>query len=819
MPMMHLRLALRDTLRRPIFAATIILTLAIAIGSTIAAFAFIDAAFLTPLPVRDQDRLITLDAQNPRAGFVSAQWPVPWTALLQLGERRHAFAGLTGYVNVGPYPFAARDGDHVVHINRSSVAGNFFEVLGTRPQLGRLLRPEDDVLGAPDVVVLSDALWRHEFGADSTIVGRVIYFAREPHRVIGIAPPQFSFPAGTDAWAPVVPEFDNRFGIRVDSMTFYLVGRLAPGVTRQTARLEFEAVLRATVPTSAIYAYERGVGMPLPLTGSVTRFADVVLGADVRPGVIVVFAAVALVLVIACSNVAGLLLARGLSRASELSVRRALGASRRQIANLLLTESALLALTGGVLGLALAFGLLRAAIAFAPSGLPMIATAHIDPAVLAFAGAVTLLSALAFGLVPALRGANEAPQDVLRGSRTVTGSLVTQIARRTLVAAQVALALVVLSGAVLLGRTLNALQTTPLGFDPKHLLFFRPDILLPASKTDTAVYTQLDRMIESLGERTAEMPGLGPVTSSLFLPFSAGRPWIKYEVDGRPASGAQTHSQFALDDYFGVMHIPVLHGRALSRTDDAHAPLAVVVNDAFARQTWPGQDALGHRIHFDTDSASVWYTVVGIVGDDRFNDLSAPPPPTIYANPRQAGPRLPDDWYVIRTTGDPTHAERSLERTIESMGHAFGMSATVTGDSLLDARLARPRALAALFSSLAATALLLAAIGLFGVLSAYVRERRREIAVRSALGASPAQLRALVLTQTLAMGVAGLACGLPLALGGSHVLRAMVSDVRPPDLWTIGAIAVVLVAVVAGAAYLPMVRAARVDPRTALAAD
>ncbi|HXB27908.1 MAG TPA: ADOP family duplicated permease [Gemmatimonadaceae bacterium] len=800
---MNLRLALRDMVRRPTFAAAIILTLTISLGATIAAFAFIDAVFLTRLPVRDQDRLVVMTAKD--ASLVGEFGVTPETRT-QLVQRRRAFSDVTAFISWGPYPFAVRDGNHVAHLSRSAVAGNFFDVLGARAELGRLLRPEDDIIGAPQTVVLSDRLWRRDFGADSTLVGRVLYFAREPHRVVGIAPPEFAYPAGTDAWTAAVPEFDTRFGESVDSLPFFLVGRLLPGVSQNAARAELEAVLRLVLPTSQLFATWKIRGLPLPLNGSVTPFTDIVLGTELRPALIVLFAAVLLVLAIAWANIAGLLLGRGLARAPELAIRRALGASRRQIAEYLLVESALLAGIGGVLGFAFAVLLIHGAIAFAPSGLPMISTAHIDPVVLVFALGITLLAPIAFGLAPAMRGATRADTN-----RSVIGGPVTRLARHALVAAQVALALVVLSGAALLGRTLARLETTSLGFDPTHLLFFKPDILAAADKSDTAINTRMGRTIQDLNL---------PITSSYVLPFSGAIPGAPYTLDGQstPPAGQSPEvlCTYALDDYFRLMGIPLLRGRSLSRTDDRGALPVAVVNAAFARKAWPDQDALGHRIHFRGDlQRDRWWTVVGVAADTRFTDVSGPPTETVYLNPRQIE-WDPDYWYVLRTD-HPERAERPLQQAIESANPAFGISRAVTGSRLLDTRLARPRALAALFTALSATALLLAAVGLFGVLSGYIRERRREIAVRSALGASPAQLGALVLAQTLTMSVAGIACGLPLALGGSRALRAMVSDVQAPDVLTIIAVAIVLIGIVAAAAYGPTVRASRVDPRTALA--
>jgi putative ABC transport system permease protein len=276
------------------------------------------------------------------------------------------------------------------------------------------------------------------------------------------------------------------------------------------------------------------------------------------------------------------------------------------------------------------------------------------------------------------------------------------------------------------------------------------------------------------------------------------------------------HFEYALDDYFGVMGIPLRRGRSFTSRDDGRSQPVAVVSEAFAEQAWPSGDAIGHRVRFAIDSGTDrWWTVVGVVADDRYDELAVPPHPTVYMTPRQAP--YGDPWYVVRTQRDPARAVTLLERAIEGTDSDFGISRSVSGADLLATRLARPRALAALLGALSATALLLTAVGLFGVLSAFVRERRREIALRSALGASPARLRALVLTQTLGVAAAGVACGLPLSVAGAHILRAIVSDVRPVDVLTVAAVAVVLLAVVAAAAYGPIVRASRVDPRSALA--
>jgi putative ABC transport system permease protein len=815
-----LRLVLRDLRRRPMFAATVVLTLAIGIGATTAAFALIDAVFLTRLPVRDQGRVVGMWPRDPR-GFL-AQWPVPWGIQQRLIDRRRAFSGVAAYRFNEPYGFAARTGDRTVHVAVTAVDGHFFDVLGVHPELGRLIRPDDDVPGGPDLVVLSDHVWRADFGADAAILGRLIFFAGGWHRVIGVAPPEFSYPVGTTVWTAVVREWRRMNGGAPDSIGFLLVGRLRPGVSRTQAREDFEAVLRSYPATNALYTEGANPVRAMPTTGTVEPYADLVLGRDLRPGVIILFVAVALVLVIACTNVAGLLLARGIARENELAVRSALGATQARLAGHLLTESAVLGTVGGLLGLAVAVALINAAVAFAPDNLPMIATAHLDPTVLLFAAITTASSVILFGLTPAVHGARRGTSDVLRaGSRSVTGSPLTRLTRRALVAAQLALALVVLSGAGLLGRTLARLERMDLGFDPAHLLFFRMDVLLPSrAMSDSAFDARIAAARDRLAQRLPTTRGFGGLTTTLSLPFSGVAESVPVAVDEEAATPANPKVQldYALDDYFGVMGIPLRQGRSFTRLDDKTAAAVVVISESFARQAWPGQDPIGHRVRFAGDQVvGRSWTVVGIAADVRYDDLAAAPRPTVYLTPRQTPPS--DPWYVVRTRGDPARAVDQLEQAIERVDPVFGLARNTSGAALLDARLARPRALTALLTALSGTALLLAAIGLFGVLSTFVRERRREIAVRSALGATPARLRALVLTQTLAVGAAGLACGLPLAVGGSHILHVMVRDVRPTDALTVSVAAVVLLAVVAVAAYVPVVRAAQVDPRTALSGE
>jgi putative ABC transport system permease protein len=816
------RVSLRDLRRRPTFAAAVVLTVAVGIAAATGAFALVDAVFLTPLPVRDQGQLMVLSGATPPdwAG-VNVPWAVPWELRQLLDERRRVFAGVTAYRTPEPYPYEARDGGRTLHVEKTAVAGNFFEVLGVKPVLGRLIDPGDDVPGGPDVTVLSNELWQREFGGDRNVIGRLIFFAGAPRRVIGVAPPEFDYPAGTNVWVPTVEESYARWRFPPDDFGFFLVARLQEGVASHAAQREFEAALQAYKPP-AKFTETWGWGA-VPSGGRAEPYTDVVMGHEVRPGVIVLFSTVLLVLVIACSNIAGLLLARGIARSEELRVRIALGATRWQLVTPLLSEAGVLALGGAIIGLAIATALVRAAVTLAPPDLPMLATAHLDVRVLAFAATITIGSILAFGLAPAFRATRASAASPLRGvARSVTGDRAISLMRRLVVAGQVALTVVVLTGAALLGRSLAQLQSVPLGFDPTHLLYFRPDYMVPSAVSrDSAFDKRYVGFLRLLPDRLAATPGLGRMTTSLDLPFSgeaqSGPYILEGETPGSQEGGRIVQGDHALDDYFGVIGTPIVRGRTIRRTDDAHAPPAVVVNSAFAKLAWPGQDPIGRRIRFPHDSIERWWTVVGVAADTRYSDPGKPPGPTVFTSERQ-GPWL-DPWYVVRTRLDPRSAVAVLDRAIQSADPSFGLSQTKTGPQLLSARLARPRALATLFAGLAGTALFLAALGLFGILAAYVSERRREIAIRSAIGATRAQVRHLVLVQTLAVAGVGVACGIPMAFAAAHLLGEMVRDVRPLDALTLGAVGSILLSFVGMATYGPMVRATRVDARTALAAD
>ncbi len=820
-----LRLALRELRRRPTFAAAVVVTLAVAIGATTAAFALVDAVFLTRLPVRDQDRLVVMWSLKPDISQFP-RWPIPWDMRPIMLQQSNALTNIATYYFGGPSATGARYGERTVQLSATAVSGNFFDVLGVQPGFGRLLHADDDLAGAAPVVVISDRAWHQQFGADPQVIGRLLLLDGLLQRIIGVAPPEFGFPARTDAWIPVVGEMYAANGsTNMDGFGAYFVGRLNPGHTAAEARSALTAALRSYQPTPhVIQAWG-----DLPKTGMAGSYTDDVLGHEVRPSVVTLFAAAALVLIIACTNVAGLLVARGLAGARGLALRAALGASRIQLIVHGLTESVLLGVAGGLVGIGLAAVLIRGAVALAPPQLPMIATARLNGGVLAFATMIVLLAAIGCGLWPAVRETRGQPYDLLRsGVRSVGAGAAAGIFRRALVAAQVALTLVVLSGAGLLSHTVTTLKHVTLGYDPSHLVFLRTDFIGPlsAAPRDSAWLRFWDAFPDRLAQQLRQAVGSGALSFTTRLPLSGGpqQGVVSVALDTRSGERdpwQQVYYDDVLDDYFGTMGIAIRRGRGFTRQDDRHSEPVVVVSESFARRAWPRQDPIGHRLRINdqiTGGVYVplqhpWHTVVGVVPDIRYDDLIGPPRPTMYTTFRQK-PR--DGWFIRRTPSDPSRVTGAITAAVAATDPNWAVSELTTGPTVVADRLARIRAMMTLFSGLAGTALFLAALGLFGVLATYVRERRGELAVRSALGASANRLRALVVRQTLGVAALGIGCGIPLALLAAETLRRLVSDVQPTNAATVAGISGLLLLVVAGATYGPMVRAAGVDPATAL---
>jgi putative ABC transport system permease protein len=787
----EMRIAIRALLRARTFTITTVLILGIGIGMAAAMVSVFRSVLVTGLPVRDQNEVVVLwTYRDPAVEFGTVR-----KHLDAVRENSRTLAAVAGVVHWNAASAPLLDGDRPIVMNRTLVTPNFFEVLGSRPYLGRLLNADD---AEARVMVLSYAAWRREFGGDPTIIGRQL---TEPYQfwrytVVGVAPPGLDYPAGVSFWIPLWPNSDQQ--------SVYAVVRLAPGGTAEQARAEFFASVSRQAPE-------------LKLVGAkAVPFAEVVLG-DVRPVLGALTAAAMLLLLIACVNVGNLLLLRATSRAQELAIRRALGATVGDIARQSLLESALLGVAGGSLGLACADVLRRALLAFAPSQLPRADVIELSGAPIAIAVAVTLGAIVVFGVLPAVIIARSRNATMLRmDARSGRESPSRRRARRLLVASQVALALMMLSGAALLGRSLARLQRLDLGYTPSELSILA--MSLPA-----ATYTEPSQWYplgEAVMQRWRGVAGVTSVTPIMIPPFIGPNVFVgrvdlegqgKAEREGNPFVPMEVGNE----DYFRTMGIPILRGRGMLATDRENAPPVAVVSETIARRLWAGEDPIGKRIQYWSADSTSWRTVVGVAGDIHFRSLREATP-TIYMSWRQAYWQM---QFAVRTAEPLEVLLPALRRAVREVDPRFTLWDARTMDDLLAAPLAQPRMSAVLMGGFGLVALLLAAIGLYGVMASIVREQTREIGIRMALGATAQRVRRAVLGDALAVCGIGAAVGIAGTLFTSGLLARLLFEVSPTDPIALGSACVVLLIVAVLASYVPARWATRIDPASALRAD
>lgn len=810
--------AMRMLRRYPALTLGIVLTLALAIGVTAATFGIANAIWFQRLPVRDQARLVVLtvhDASRP-----ASMGPTSLTNgfLDTLRASAPAFSSLGRVYIAGPTPFAARYGGRLTSLTSTAVGGELFDVIGARPELGRLLRPADDSVGSPPAVVLSDSAWRSEFGADSQTVGRTLAIEGMDARIVGVAARGFDYPEGTNAWVSI-DQIERPFGQAgaPEGGFFNLVGRLREGATPDQARAEFAAV-------AGRYASPM-MGAARSRVTTVSPYADVVIG-KTRPVLLVVAAAVLLVLCVACVNVAGLLLARGVDRAPELAVRAAIGASRGRLVVQLLTESVLLAALGGALGTAVGAGLLRLGVRLAPPDWPRLDQVRFNGTVIVFAIAVTTVAVLLFGLAPALSAARANLEGELRaGGARATGDRRTSRLRHGVVVAQIALGVVILAGAGLVGRSFVHIEDIDLGFQPRQQLIAGLELMVPPT-TDTAEMAREDARFSTLVRESVEglaaMPGVLGVTTTTVEPFSDVGLSSHYLVEGQPPDAASHNPlvdwDIAARGYFQALGMRLVRGHLFGPADASGGAPVAVVSQGFARTAWPGQNPIGRRLSLGlSNTHRTWHTVVGEVADTRFRGLTAEPRPAVYVPPTGKG--FQGVWLTVRTRGDPTSLLPMVTRIVRGIDPDAGIRKVETGASLLSGQMARARALALTLGILAGTVLLLATLGVFALLATLVRGRTHEIGVRMALGASEKNIRSLVVMHALRMGAVGAVIGLMLALAGTRVLRAQLYKVSATDPLTMSAVLILFIGAVLLAAYLPTRRAVHVDPLVALRSE
>jgi predicted permease len=789
-----LRYGLRALWNAPAFAATAVLTLAVGIGANAAIFSAVRTVLLDPLPFFQPDRIVRVYHANPAnavvRGVVSEPDFLDWKRASQTASPMAGFWYVDGLSGIDLTGTGSPE-----RLSSTLVTDGFFETLGARPLLGRTLIDDDQVAGRNRVVVISHGLWTRRFASDPSIVGRKITLNKDPFEVVGVMPADFTYPSGRriDVWIPLSYFGPDQIG-RVRAARFMaVIARLRPGVTEVQFRDEVSAIAERLSQQ-----YPENVGW----TSVTTAPIEETLVGEVRTPLLVLMAAVGMLLLIACVNIAGLLLARASAREAELAVRAALGAGRARIARQLATESLTLALLGGAAGVALAYGAIRAFAAWGGTDLPRPATLRIDPIVLAFSLGLSVLSGLLFGVFPAMRASRSLEQSLRSGGRTSAGGAGQRL-RSALVVVEVALAVVLVAGAALAAKSLVRLLAVDPGFRPSSALVVI--ISVPSVEHYTAI---LD------GIRA--LPGVEAAGAIRDLPLQAKGELVRPGIAGRPAppgGNALVQWHHVSTDYFKAIGIPLKAGRTFELTDRRDAPFVVVVNEEFARRTWPGENAVGKALQFGKTQVPV----IGVVGNVRQGGLSEPVEPAVYVHAlQQFRSRM---TIVVRTTGDPLRYAAAVRREIWSKNPDQTITAVTTLDDVLGRSVARPRLLASLLGAFGIIGLTLGALGIFGVLAFAVSQRRREIGVRVALGASPAAVLRLIVTQGMLLAAGGIVLGV---IGAAILTRSMASvlfGIEPTDPGTFAQVVAVLLAAAALASWLPARRALGIHPVAALRQD
>ena len=794
-----LRYAWRSLRRAPGFAAVAIGTLALGIGANAAMFTVVNGVLVRPLPFDEPSRLVIASYEPERGPFIK-QPGMDEAHFLEYARLARAVESATAFNETRTTLTGAGE---ATRLRAASVTANFFSVLGVRPAYGRAFGPDE---GSPghDAVLISDGLWRRRFGGERSAIGGPIMLDGVRHTIVGVLPPGFGFPFDAQVWLPtniVVSEHQTRLRP--------VAARLAAGATRAAALAELKAIVAR---------------MPDPSFGNNTRFIagilpiqSVIVG-EIQQSLYIFAGAVAFVLLIACANVANLLLMRATTRRHEMAVRIALGADRTRLVRQLLTESVLMACIGGAIGVALAFAGVRALVAIAPAGLlPRTNDIHVDGLVLAFTVALCLLTGIGFGLLPALQASKRnLSASIGEGGRAVSGRR--SMLRGALVMTEVALALVLLAGAGLVARSFAQLRAVELGFQPEQVISMTVDLSSTRYATAPALHGFRDDAIAQL----SRLPGVSSAAA----------------VNWRPLGGALIKGTFVVDDgrqlangegwaskpgvtpgYFRAMGIRVLEGRDFTEADRASAPRVVIVSASVAKRLWPGQTAVGRRISMeDKPKATDWLTIVGVVDDVIQEGLKSSPDAAVYQPLAQLNSAffLNHLNFVVRSSAEPDAAIAAMRDALHALDQDQPIESVGKMSSLISLTIAEPLFHVRLLTLVSACALLLAAIGIYGVLAYLVTERTREIGIRVAIGAVPRDVVRMVVRRTLALTIPGVLIGLIASFGLTRVLTEFLFQVKPTDPGTFIVVGTLLICVALVASIVPARRAARVDPLIAL---
>jgi predicted permease len=810
---MDVRYALRSFVRTPVFTGMTVLALALGIGANSAIFSVVNAVLLKPLPYAQPERLVMVWNDNTREGI--SQYPMSPANFFDVKAAARTLDRLEMMYSFLLTP-TLRTNEGTEQMSASGTTPGMFELLGRSAAMGRTLQATDRA----DVIVLSDGFWRRRFGADPNIIGRQLVVEGQPVTVIGVMPRDFHFPLKTmlgpsgfspsvepDVWIPVDTN-DPRFaqnGVPGRIPHFLsVVGRLAPGVTVEQARQELIAI---TARLADEYPdVNRG------LSANVLSLHDQAVG-RVRPALVLLLAGVGFVLLMACVNVANLLLARSVARQKEMAVRTALGAGRRRLLAQMLAESLLLSAAGGLVGLAFVWAGVRLLVQIAPPELPRLNEIQPDVTVVLFTAIVSIAAGLLVGLAPAISTGRGDVQGALKdGSRGVAGGVLRQRLRAALVAGEVALAVVLTVGAGLLLRSFVTLLDVDPGFRAENLLTMQVQVprRLAAADARNAFYTELFERLDSL-------PGVVATGGTTRLPLGSTNVSTRVMIEGRAMTAAEmpeVEMRRAVHDFFRAMGMPVRRGRVFTDEDAPTTQPVAVINETMARRLWPSENPVGRRFKMGTNPQTPWSTIVGVVGDLRHAGLEVEPAPEFYIWYRQGPPVAP--FIVVRTQGDPAALAETVRAELRALEKDMPVYDMRTMTEVLAASVAERRFILILAIAFGLLALTLAAVGVYGVMALVVSERTQEMGIRLALGAEPLKVLGLVVREGIALAGIGIAVGLAAALFLTPLMAGQLYGIGSTDVATLAGVPALLLLVAFLACVVPARRAMRVDPVTAL---
>jgi putative ABC transport system permease protein len=801
------RFGARILLRSPAMTCALVVTLALSMGADSAMFSVVKAVLLSPPPYHDPSALMIVldkDPEGTRARVSAANF-LDWRKQSKSFEE---FAGwiASAYVRTGI--------DRPEQLSGVAVTANFFHLLGVTPALGRTFLPDEDGIDGPGgprkVVVISDQMWREHLGADPNVLGRQLTLNSVSYTIIGVMGPEFQFLwPFYQLWTPISLNRQNR-----DFRSLVVVGRLSKGATRERAAAEMAGIAQGLA--EAYPKSNKGWSI------EVGDFQTWLITRSFKTRLWLLFGAVGMVLLIACANVASLLLARSAVRNREIALRVALGATSGRVVRQLLTESVLLSVAGGSAGLVLAWQLIRLAPKFVPpSAIPSAVPIALNGAVVLFTLGVGLVTGVLFGLAPALAVTKPDVQETLKNStRGASGGRGRKRFLQVMVALEVALALMAVASAVLLTESLRRLTSSELGFDPTNVMSLR--LFLPAAKYDATRALQFHRRALA---RLAALPGVKSVALGTSLPLQRATIGVPFDLEtSAPRDEAEmpdAHYITVSPEYFSTLGIAVKRGRAFAETDNETAPPVVILSQAFADKYFPGQDAVGRRIRLDRPKQPMGFEdtihpeIVGIVANVKSTDLAAPGDAILYASHAQ-NVWSPGMFFTLRATADPTGLTAAIRRELLALDPEQPISQVGLLEQTLGDRSADPRFQMQLMGAFAALALLLAVVGIYGVNAYAVAQRRQEIGVRMALGATPGIVLREMIGQGMKLTVIGIVAGIAGSLAIAKLLKSLLVGVSPTDPLTLGGVALAMALVAALACYIPARRATRIDPAIAL---